>query len=178
MSEYGVVTEPGTVRLERVLPGPIERVWKYLTDSDLRAKWLASGAMDLQVGGRTELRFRNCELSPHPEPTPERYQQYQDVSFPGRITRCDPPKLLSYTWGEAWGGDSEVTFELAARGAEVVMVLTHRRLPDRGSMINVASGWHTHVGILIDVLNGREPPGFWSTHAQLESEYAKRIAAA
>ena len=64
MSEYGVATEPGTVRLERVLPGPIERVWKYLTDSDLRAKWLASGDMDLQVGGRTELRFRNSELSP------------------------------------------------------------------------------------------------------------------
>ena len=132
MSEYGVATEPGTVRLERVLPGPIERVWKYLTDSDLRAKWLASGDMDLQVGGR-----RNCAFA-----TPSfraggadarALPAYEGVSFPGRITRCDPPNVLSYTWGEAWGEDSEVTFELAARGAEVVMVLTHRRLPDLGA---------------------------------------------
>lgn len=177
MNDYGVVTEPGTVRLERVLPGPIERVWKYLTDSELRAKWLAAGEMDLRVGGPVELRFRNSELSPVHEPTPERYRQYQDVSFHGRITRCEPPRLLSYTWGEAWGSDSEVTFELAPRGAEVVMMLTHRRLADRDSMVSVASGWHTHVGILIDILNGREPPGFWSTHARLEAEYGKRIAA-
>ena len=26
MSEYGSVTEPGTVRIERMLPGPIERL--------------------------------------------------------------------------------------------------------------------------------------------------------
>ena len=45
-------------------------------------------------------------------------------------------------------------------------------------MISVASGWHTHVGILLDVLNGREPPGFWSTQGRLEAEYRKRIAPA
>lgn len=32
MSEYGVVTEPDAVRFKRVLPGPIERVWAYLTE--------------------------------------------------------------------------------------------------------------------------------------------------
>lgn len=85
--------------------------------------------------------------------------------------------MLSYTWGEAWGEDSEVTFELIPRGADVIMVLTHRRLVGRDSMVSVASGWHTHVGILIDVLNGREPPGFWSTHARLEKDYEERIAA-
>jgi DNA-binding transcriptional ArsR family regulator len=52
MNDYGVVTEPGTVRLERVLPGPIERVWAYLTESVQRRKWLAVGPMELRVGGR------------------------------------------------------------------------------------------------------------------------------
>ena len=37
MSEYGIVTEAGAVRFERLLPGPIERVWAYLTDPDKRA---------------------------------------------------------------------------------------------------------------------------------------------
>jgi hypothetical protein len=34
--DYGVVTAPDTVHLERLLPGPIERVWSYLTDSEKR----------------------------------------------------------------------------------------------------------------------------------------------
>ena len=33
--------EPGTVKMERLLPGPVERVWAYLTESDKRARWLA-----------------------------------------------------------------------------------------------------------------------------------------
>lgn len=43
-------------------------------------------------------------------------------------------------------------------------------------MVSVASGWHTHVGLLIDILNGRELSGFWSTHARLKDEYEKGIA--
>jgi uncharacterized protein YndB with AHSA1/START domain len=27
MNDYGVIVGPGTVRFERLLPGPIERVW-------------------------------------------------------------------------------------------------------------------------------------------------------
>lgn len=178
MSEYGVVSEAGTVRFERMLPGPIERVWAYLTESEKRAKWLAAGEIDLRIGGRVELKFRHADLSPHVEPTPERYKKYEDgASVYGRITRCDPPRLLSYTWGEDPGDDSEVTFELTARDGGVLLVLTHRRLGDRVAIVNVAGGWHTHLGILVDHLNGREPPGFWTTHAQLEAEYEKRIAA-
>ena len=35
--DYGVVTAPDTVKIERMLPGPIERVWAYLTDPAKRA---------------------------------------------------------------------------------------------------------------------------------------------
>ena len=54
MNEYGVITHPDTVRLERLLPGPIERVWDYLTDSKKRGTWLATGTMDLRVGGKSK----------------------------------------------------------------------------------------------------------------------------
>ena len=30
MNDYGVLTAPDTLRIERLLPGPIERVWQYL----------------------------------------------------------------------------------------------------------------------------------------------------
>jgi hypothetical protein len=45
-------------------------------------------------------------------------------------------------------------------------------------MRSVAGGWHTHLGILVDHLNGRTPQPFWTTHARLEAEYERRIAAA
>ena len=62
MSEFGVVTEARTLRIRRVLPGPIERVWAYLTESEKRGRWLAAGPMELRVGGRVELTFRNTDL--------------------------------------------------------------------------------------------------------------------
>jgi uncharacterized protein YndB with AHSA1/START domain len=43
------------LRIQRLLPGPIERVWAYLTESDLRRQWLASGTMQLQPGASFEL---------------------------------------------------------------------------------------------------------------------------
>jgi uncharacterized protein YndB with AHSA1/START domain len=176
MSEFGVVTERRTVRFERVLPGPIERVWDYLTDSEKRGRWLASGPMELRVGGRMELNFRNSDLSPHAEPTPDKYKKYEEHRVCGRLTRCNPPRLLSYTWGGE-SADSEVTFELTPRDGDVLLVLTHRRLGDRAAMLSVAGGWHAHLGILADRLEGREPRPFWSTHSRLEAEYEERLPA-
>jgi uncharacterized protein YndB with AHSA1/START domain len=177
IGEYGISPEAGTVRLERMLPGPIERVWAYLTESEKRGKWFASGPMELRAGGKLEFHFHNSKLAPQAEPTPERFKQYEGMTSPGRVTRCEPPNLLSFTWGDEQSGESEVTFELSSRDKEVLMVLTHRRLPNRREMINVASGWHVHVGVLIDQLKGREPQPFWSTLERLEAEYDQRLPA-
>lgn len=173
LGEFGVVTGARTLRIRRVLPGPIERVWAYLTESDKRGRWLAAGPMELRVGGRVALTFRNSGLSAHAEAPPDKYKDREGASLEGRVTRCDPPRLLSYTWGE----HSEVTFELSPHGDEVLLVLTHRRLPDRRAMAMVGSGWHAHLAILLDHLHGRQPRPFWSTHARLEAEYERRLPA-
>ena len=34
-----------TLTVERTLPGPIERVWAYLTEPDKRARWLGGGVL-------------------------------------------------------------------------------------------------------------------------------------
>ena len=95
--------------------------------------------------------------------TVREYKQYEGgATVHGRVTRCDPPRLLSYTWGEAAGYESEVTFELSEADGRVLLVLTHRRLDDRATMLDVAAGWHTHLGILTDQLEGRVPAPFWS----------------
>jgi uncharacterized protein YndB with AHSA1/START domain len=175
-NEFGTVDAPGTVRIERLLPGSTQRVWSYLTDSQKRGKWLATGEMDLRPGGRVELRFKHSDLSPHIEPIPERYERMENGhTMHGRITRLDAPRLLSYTWGDK-PGDSEVTFELSERGANVLLVVTHRRLDGSGEMASVAGGWHTHLDILVDNLHERVPRPFWSSHAKVASEYEKRMA--
>jgi uncharacterized protein YndB with AHSA1/START domain len=173
MHQYADRIAPDTVRLERLLPGPLERVWSCLTESDRRARWLAAGDMELEAGGKVELHFAHHTLSN--EPTPEKYRG-MPMSFTGEVLRCEPPRLLAFTWMEAQGVHSEVTFELAARGEQVLLTITHRKLPDRASLVGVAGGWDAHVGILEDVLMQRTPRGFWSTHAQLEAEYGRRIS--
>ena len=66
--------------------------------------------------------------------------------------------------------------ELAqAMVADVMLALTHCGLRDRNAMLSVGPGWHAHLGVLADNLNGREPGPFWSTFVPLEAEYAKRI---
>ena len=174
MNDYGTIIEAGAIRFERLLPGPIERVWAYLTESDKRGQWLASGAVEPRVGGRVELQFRHADLSPHREPVPEKYRKYENgAGFTAEVTRCEPPRLLSHTWPDG----SEVTFELTAQGEQVLLVLTHRRLTPTETL-SVAGGWHTHLGILVDRLNDRVPQPFWSTYGRLEAEYERRIAAA
>lgn len=176
--DYGVVTAPDTVRLERLLPGPIERVWSYLTESDKRGQWLAAGEMDLRVGGSVEHVFDNSNLTGHDDAPPPKYAEHGSaMTMHGRITACEPPQLLAYTWGESSGEPSHVTFELSRQRDRVRLVVTQSRLASRDEMISVASGWHVHVGILIDRLNGRQPESFWPAHTRLEAEYEKRIAA-
>jgi uncharacterized protein YndB with AHSA1/START domain len=163
----GTSPEQATVRLERMLPGPIERVWAYLTDSEKRKTWFAAGVFDLRVGGKADLHFdHSCFASE--APPPEMKDKRSD--WAGTITRIDPPRLLAYTF-EAAGPESEVTFELETRGKGVLLTITHRRLANRNTMISVAGGWDAHVGILEDRLNGVAPRPFWSTHARLKKEY-------
>ena len=169
---HGTITEAGSIVFERLLPGPIERVWDYLTDPEKRALWLASGPMELRKGGKVELHFRNSDLSPTHETPPAKYKDAACASMKGEVTACEKPRLLSYLWG---GEGSEVTFELMPSGDKVRLTLTHRRLPNRDFTISVAGGWHTHLGILADQLAGVPPRPFWSTHARLEQEYEGRI---
>jgi len=172
MKQAATVVEPGTVKVERLLPGPVERVWAYLTDSRKRATWFAGGEFDLRVGGRARLEFDHASLSSE-KVTPDKFKNVGRPQFDGTITRLEPMRVLAYTmrFGER---DSEVTFELAPRGKEVLLVITHRGMDERDLRVRIMAGWDVHTGILADVLNGVEPRPFWSTHAKLAREYEAR----
>ena len=166
------LVEPGTVRLERLLPGPLERVWAYITESDKRAKWLAAGEFDLRVGGKARLEFDNSRLSSD-KTAPEKYKDRQVSKSEGVITRLEPMRALAHTW--TWnGGDTEVTYELTPKGKDVLLAIVHRRL-GKDLTPSVMGGWDVHTGILADVLNGAEPRPFWKTHSRLEAEYGATL---
>lgn len=175
IAEHGVITEAGTIRFERLLPGPIERVWAYLTDSEKRRSWLAQGPMELRPGGTLEMTWRNSELAGPDETMPERFAKYEGYGMKGRVLRVEPPRLLVYTWPEEGGGESEVGFELADRGGKVLLTLTHRKLASRGLMVGVAGGWHSHLAVLEARLEGREPPPFWPMVERVERDYEERV---
>lgn len=175
--DYGHATAADTVRLERLLPGPVERVWRYLTEPALRAQWLASGPMDLRNGGAVELEFRNNELSAGDDDAPP--PAYEGVAklyrMKGRVLACEPNRLLVHTWSEESASPSEVRFELTPQGDKVLLVITHSRLARREGMLSVSAGWHTHVALLIARLEGVPPPAFWRTFKRLEAAYAQRL---
>jgi uncharacterized protein YndB with AHSA1/START domain len=171
-----IVTAPGAVRLERHLPRPLERVWEYLSVPALRATWLAGGPLEGRAGGAMSARFEHHALSHEPDEAPLRYRHEVGHELRGTVTAWEPPHRLRHTWDDE-GEGSEVTFEARPGGGDVHLVVTHRRLDGRDTLISVAAGWHTHLAILRARLEGREPPGFWREHAKWEARYAEAFAA-
>jgi uncharacterized protein YndB with AHSA1/START domain len=168
---FGTLTEPKTLEFRRVLPGPIDRVWAFVTESDLRRRWLAAGEMPMQVGVPFELVWRNHELSDPPGPAPDGFPAEQRME--SRITALDPPRLVAFTWSK--GG--EVTIELTPRGDRTLLTLTHRGVPDHGTLLNVGAGWHSHLDGLDARLAGRAPVPFWDAWRSLRDAYAQRFPA-
>lgn len=177
MSDFGTVTEAGAIRFERLMPAPIERVWQYLVESELRRTWFCAGEMELRPGGAMTLVFRNSELAPGEE-VPDRFKPAEGMVSTGEIVETDPPYRLVFLWHEDSGPPTEVSWALEPRGGQTLLTLVHRRLPDRAMTVDVSSGWHLHLDMLEGVLGGRDPGPFWSRQAELERDYDSRIPAA
>lgn len=177
MSDYGVMTARDTVRIERLLPGPIERVWNYLVDPEKRRQWLAAGPLELRTGGKVGLVFHNNQLTTSDDLPPEKFAKHGgEHHLGGQVLACEPVNLLAFTWGESETA-SRVQFELSEEGSKVRLVVTHSHLGSRNEMVNVSGGWHSHLDLLSDLLNEREPRRFWANLAVKHAEYDRQIPA-
>ena len=171
VEDFGIVTGPRTIEIQRSLPGPMERIWDYLTKSELRRQWLASGEMELKVGSEFTLTWRNDELATKLGERPEGKSSEHTAQM--RVTVCEPPRKLSYTFGDS----GEVSFELSPAGDKVLLTLIHSNAPNRGTMLGVSAGWHAHLDVLDAIISGTEPKPFWDNWAALKPIYDKRIPA-
>jgi len=166
---YGQLIEPATLEIQRILPGPIERVWTYLTDADKRSQWLAGGVMGDAAGTQVEFVWRNSELTDPPGDKPDGFGEEHRMT--ATVTEYDPPRRLAFTWDES----GDVSIDLEPRGDRVLLTLVHRRLPRRSMLVGVSSGWHAHLDVLVARLEERAPAPFWNAWAGLKAEYERRI---
>lgn len=166
---YGTLVGPDTLRIQRLLPGPIERIWSYLVDSELRKLWLAEGELEPVEGAPLELVWRNDELAgakgERPKDASEEHRMQSEV-----IVADAPRKLVI-----AWNNTGNVTFELEPHGEGVLLTLTHAGFRTRSSLISHSAGWHAHLDVLEALAFEREPKPFWQHLEALRGEYDDRL---
>jgi len=164
-NRHGVLAPDKSLRIQRRLPGPIERVWAYLTDSDLRRQWLASGTMPLQAGASFELVWRNDELSMSADERPDGFAAESRATC--QFIEVEPLRRMRYIWP----GVGEVSMELEAAGSDVLLTVTHRQLVGERLILNVSAGWHAHLALLVARLDNTVAPSLWATWKKVRAEY-------
>ena len=176
MSNYGEILENGDLKFERLLPGPIERVWSWIADSDKRAEWLCGGG-DTDRPGTISFEFNHNNLTPHDDPFPEKYKEMEDgISFQIEVTKVDPPYYMAWYWPTDFGANSEIEITLKEEGDQVRLILIQRGYHTEEDLTGSCGGWHTHLDIMADKLNGKTPKAFWEKHERLAKEYSVRFA--
>lgn len=162
---------PTELRFERILPAPVDTVWKYLTDGELRQRWFMGGSLDGRVGGEIGFVFDHDRLSDDDVPMPEKYADKKGARWTETITRYEPPHAIAYTFGT--NSDSVATFELADAGnGKTLLTLVHSRIPTADAAANFGGGWSSHLEVLEARLAGRRVPDFWALHKANEARVA------
>jgi uncharacterized protein YndB with AHSA1/START domain len=160
---YGTYLDAATVRHERLLPGPIERVWTYLTASEGLSTWLGHATIPPRAGDAFTLAFVHCG------------ETSDDDHVMHGVTRIyEPPTLLEYLWRED-DREEVVRFELTPVGDRVRLVLTHSGLR-RSEAVKVGPGWHTHLDVLGASLGDGTLFPFFERYERLKPEYEARFS--
>lgn len=156
---YGTITRAdaahATIRFERRLPAPIERVWLAITDPDQLATWLAASSLDLRAGGKVEHVFDPADPGGHVR---------------GTILRIEPMTLFEYEWRFLGEPDSILRYDLVADGDTTVMTLTHRLL-GIDQVSGYGAGWHAYLDALAAVLARTEAPDWGTRFAAVRAAY-------
>ena len=178
MDNFGKLVKPDTVVFERLLPGPVERVFEFLWDENKRKLWFTTGAMPTKVDEKFRMHWQHKNYSPNTAPPPDNMKEMDEKGHSDSFTLLayEPPYRLAYTFGEEKlkGNPSEVEFRLKPEGDKGRLTLTHTRFPDRGYALGVSRGWHSHLDVLEYQLKNETPPAFWDVFRQYDGVYDKR----
>ena len=163
---------PDAIRLERVLDAPAEKVWRYLTEAELRSQWFMGGT-DATGVGEFDLLVDHDNLSDEEVPYPENYAASKGATWTEKVTRFEPPRLLETTF--QGGKNGIVTYELFPEGERTRLVLTHSGITSGTGAQDFGSGWNSHLTVLEERLAGRGVRDFWALHAKSKQVVAKAL---
>lgn len=128
-----LVSETKSIIVERLMPHTPEKIWRALTASHLIAEWLMENDFVPEEGHR----FTFCAT-----PVPG----WSGVTN-CRVLKIEPPRLLSYTWGDGTESDSGlktlVTWTLTPgdTATRVRMEQSGFRPEDQGGYKGMGRGW-------------------------------------
>jgi uncharacterized protein YndB with AHSA1/START domain len=164
-----------TIRLERLLDAPPEKVWRYLTEADLRQQWFMGGT-DARPDSEFELVNDHDNLSDEEVPYPEDYAPYKRRTWHEKVLRFDPPRLLETTFQS--GKNGTVKFELRPEGDRTRLVITHRGIVSPTGSQDFGGGWNSHMIVLQERLAGRSIPNFWALHMRSREAVKEALGSA
>ena len=164
-SDFATLLDGRSLRFERVLAAPVEQVWRFLTQPELLAGWLAIVDRPLEMGELVEFRILLAEDQP------------SRTVLHGTVKTCEPPRLLTYSWDDPRSSnESFVTFALTPAGASVRLVLTQKGIGD-GGLSTSAAGWHVFLGRLEDRLEKRASRPFAEVYNEALEVYEEMLTA-
>jgi uncharacterized protein YndB with AHSA1/START domain len=137
-------TQPVTsVRLERVIAAPPDRVFAAWIDPDLMARWMSpvgrsTAEVEPWVGGRLRVLMIGDDVR---------------IEHRGEYLEIVPDRLLVFTWRSPYTGpgSSVVTVRLEPTEAGTVLTLIHERLP-RDQVEPHQNGWGWMLDRLVTLL--------------------------
>lgn len=160
------------IRLERLLDAPVETVWRYLTEAELRQQWFMGGT-DAAGVGEFELLVDHEKLSTDKVPYPESFECFKGAVWSEKVLRFEPPNLLETTF--QGGKNGIVTYELRPEGDRTRLVLTHSEIQTPSGFQDFGGGWNSHLAVLEEKLAGRSVRNFWELHAQSREAVRKAL---
>jgi uncharacterized protein YndB with AHSA1/START domain len=116
-----------TVRFERLLPHPVDKVWATLGDDEAT------------LGAEPPLESTNGFVPA------------------GRVTAVDPPRLLEYSWQSSGEQVGRVRWELSDGPGGTLLTLTQTVPAALADQLTTAlAAWHTHLELLAEALMGED----------------------
>jgi len=167
----GSILDLHTVEFKRLIPGPIELAWDYLTKPELLKTWFADMAVEPRVGGAVVIRFSEDEAC-------------NTTGVRGTVSEFRKPHVIAFSWiqqrlqpdGSRKGVDEgSVRFELAERGEKVLLTLLHTGLPIH-ELANHGAGWDSFLRNLDSLMSGRGTLDFMAVFEDLLPRYVERMA--
>jgi uncharacterized protein YndB with AHSA1/START domain len=168
----GSILDLSTVEFKRLIPGPIELAWDYLTKNELLKTWFADATIEPRVGGAVVIRFSDDESC-------------NTTGVRGTVLEFRKPNVVAFTWfqqrlqpdGSRKGVDEgKVRFELAERGEKVLLTLHHTGLPIH-ELANHSAGWDALTHNLSLLLAGQNKSDFMANFKELHPRYVARVEA-